>query len=83
MTFTAILSNSPHPAHLSSPDESSYEAVIAYVLLNAAALLHVSGRAKDWKEGVDIARKSIISGRARAAFEGFRDTSRRAKGENM
>lgn len=54
-----------------------------YVLLNAAALLHVAGRARDWKDGVRLARESIESGGAIAAFEGFRDASRIAMGENV
>ena len=51
------------------------------MLINAAALLHISGRAKDWKEGVALAREALESGGARAAFDGFRDASKRAMGE--
>lgn len=57
------------------------EAIKDYILINAAALLHISGRAKTWREGVDLARESIESGGARAAFDGFRDASKRAMGE--
>lgn len=87
LTFQAILDNSTEPPpHLSSPaspESPSLESIRDYVLLNAAALLHVSGRAKDWKEGVAIARQSIESGGARAAFNGFRDASKRAMGEDV
>lgn len=85
LTFNSILENVAPPPHLSSPagpDSPSLPAIVDYVLLNAAALLHVSGRAADWKEGVAIARESIESGGARAAFEGFRDASKRAMGED-
>jgi anthranilate phosphoribosyltransferase len=88
LTFQAILSGStaPVPAHLSapaSPDSPSLQSITDYVLLNSAALLHVSGRAKDWKDGVRLARESLESGGARTAFEGFRDSSRRAMGERI
>jgi anthranilate phosphoribosyltransferase len=56
-------------------------AIYDYVLLNAAALLYVSGRASSYIEGVRIARESIESGGAKAAFEGFRDAGKRAMGE--
>lgn len=74
------------PAHLSapaSPDSPSLPSITDYVLLNAAALLHVSGRAKDWKDGVRLARESLESGGAKTAFEGFRDSSRKAMGEKV
>lgn len=59
------------------------ESITDYVLINSAALLHVSGRAKDWKQGVEMARESIQSGGAKAAFEAFRDTSKAAMGEKV
>ncbi|WWD07304.1 anthranilate phosphoribosyltransferase [Kwoniella europaea PYCC6329] len=86
LTFQSIMSNSPAPPHLSSPasaDSPSLDTIRDYVLLNAAALLHVSGKAKSWKEGVDIAREAIESGGALAAFEGFRDASKKAMGEHV
>ncbi|WWC65206.1 anthranilate phosphoribosyltransferase [Kwoniella dejecticola CBS 10117] len=86
LTFQSIMSNSPAPSHLSSPvdsDSPSLDTIRDYVLLNAAALLHVSGKAKSWKEGVDIARETIESGGAQAAFEGFRDASKKAMGEHV
>ncbi|WWC72603.1 anthranilate phosphoribosyltransferase [Kwoniella pini CBS 10737] len=86
LTFQAIMSNSSAPSHLSSPidsDSPSLDTIRDYVLLNAAALLHVSGKAKSWKEGVEIARETIESGGAQAAFEGFRDASKKAMGEHV
>lgn len=87
LTFNAVISGTTTPpAHLSSPaspDSPSLDAIRDYVLINAAALLHVSGRAKDWKHGVAIARESIESGGARTAFEGFRDASKLAMGEQV
>jgi len=46
-------------------------AVQDFVLLNAAALLVCAEIAKDWKDGVRIARESINSGNARKALDGF------------
>ncbi|OCF33646.1 anthranilate phosphoribosyltransferase [Kwoniella heveanensis CBS 569] len=86
LTFQAIMSNSAAPSHLSapaSPDSPSMQAILDYVLLNAAALLHVSGKASSWKDGVRIAREAIESGGALAAFEGFRDASKKAMGEHV
>jgi len=87
LTFDAIISNTDQaPSHLSAPasaESPSLPAILDYVLLNAAALLHVSGRATDWKDGVRLARESLASGGAKAAFEGFRDTSKQAMGEDV
>ncbi|KZV68655.1 anthranilate phosphoribosyltransferase TrpD [Peniophora sp. CONT] len=44
-----------------------------FVLLNAAALLYVAGRAGDLKEGVKLAREAIESGNAWNALARFRD----------
>jgi anthranilate phosphoribosyltransferase len=86
LTFKAILSSASAPSHLSSPispESPSFESITDYVLLQSAALLRVSGRASSYKEGVTIARQAIESGGAMAAFEGFRDTSKRAMGEDV
>ncbi|KAK7204866.1 glycosyl transferase family, a/b domain-containing protein [Myxozyma melibiosi] len=45
--------------------------ILDYVLLNAGALSVVAGKAKDWKEGVELARKSINEGGAKKALEAF------------
>jgi anthranilate phosphoribosyltransferase len=47
--------------------------VLDIVLMNAAALLVVAGRAEDLKESVRLAREAITSGRAWQALEVFRD----------
>lgn len=49
-----------------------------FVCLNAAALLVVSGVAKDWKDGAEKAKESIASGKAWEALETFRERSVRA-----
>ncbi|KAI8835812.1 glycosyl transferase family, a/b domain-containing protein [Chytriomyces cf. hyalinus JEL632] len=45
--------------------------VMDFVLLNSAALLHVSGKAKTLKEGVELARASIRGGAAQAALNAY------------
>ncbi len=47
--------------------------VLDFVSMNASALLVVAGIAKDYKEGTELARKSILSGQAWKALETFRD----------
>ena len=47
------------------------DAILDFVLLNAAALLVCAEKAKDWKDGVRLARESINSGSARKALDGF------------
>ncbi|CAO3621171.1 unnamed protein product [Mucor hiemalis] len=46
--------------------------ILDFVLLNAAALLVVSGIASDFKDGVSRARESICSGKAKSVLESFR-----------
>lgn len=45
--------------------------LVDYILMNAAAVAVVSGLTSDWKEGVQMARDSITSGKAKAALAGF------------
>ena len=45
--------------------------ILDFVLLNAAALLYVSGMGKSFIESVAIARESISSGKAREQFTYF------------
>ena len=47
--------------------------LLDFVLLNSAALLYVSGLATDLKNGVQIAKDSIYSGKACKSFQDFRD----------
>ncbi|KAF9992823.1 anthranilate phosphoribosyltransferase [Entomortierella chlamydospora] len=46
--------------------------ILDFVLLNAAALLVVAGKADNFEDAVVIARESVESGKARAVLEGFR-----------
>jgi anthranilate phosphoribosyltransferase len=56
------------------------EAIRDYVLLNAAALAHVSGLAPSLREGVAIARKSIEENYAWTCFQAFKEGMQRAAG---
>lgn len=47
--------------------------LVDYILMNSAALAVVAGLTKDWKEGVEIARKSIFSGAAKKTLQDFID----------
>lgn len=47
-----------------------------FVCMNASALLVVAGKAADYKEGAQLALDSITSGKAWAALETFRDTTK-------
>ncbi|KAG8958721.1 anthranilate phosphoribosyltransferase [Tulasnella sp. 419] len=53
------------------PEPVSLEAITDFVLINASALLVVAGVAKDFIEGVDLARDSMKSGKAWAAIDAF------------
>lgn len=48
------------------------EPVLDFVLLNASAVLVVAGLASDFKTGVELAKKSIYSGKAWEALQIFR-----------
>lgn len=52
--------------------------VLEFVLMNASALLVVAGVAVDYKDGVRLARESVVSGKAWKALETFRDAGRAA-----
>ncbi|KAI0312933.1 glycosyl transferase [Amylostereum chailletii] len=51
--------------------------VLDFVLLNASALLVVAGVAEDFKDGVILARKAIVSGNAWNALDKFKEEGRR------
>ncbi|CAO0803285.1 unnamed protein product [Mucor circinelloides] len=53
--------------------------ILDFVLLNAAALLVVSGVASDFKDGVSKARDSIKSGKAKSVLEAFRQETLNSK----
>ncbi|KAF9966273.1 anthranilate phosphoribosyltransferase [Mortierella alpina] len=46
--------------------------ILDFVLLNAAALLVVAGKADNFEDAVILARESVESGKARIVLEGFR-----------
>lgn len=52
--------------------------ILDFVLMNAGAMLVVAGIAKDWKEGADLARKSIEEGKAWDALVQFKEAGERA-----
>ncbi|TRM68558.1 glycosyl transferase family, a/b domain-containing protein [Schizophyllum amplum] len=52
--------------------------VLDFVLMNASALLVVAGVAKDFKEGVAVARASVVNGKAWEALEIFREQGQKA-----
>lgn len=41
------------------------------VLANSAAAFHIAGLAKNWKEGVELARSILASGKAKETLESF------------
>lgn len=49
--------------------------VVDFVLLNSSAALVIAGVAKDFKDGVRLARESILSGRAKKVLDEFRKKS--------
>ncbi|GAA5860702.1 hypothetical protein JCM3774_006258 [Rhodotorula dairenensis] len=54
---------------------STSDPIENFVVLNAAALLLVAGKARDEKHGVELARESIRNGSAKDAIESFRKAS--------
>ncbi|KAF9078346.1 glycosyl transferase [Rhodocollybia butyracea] len=63
--------------HLEGNIPQSQKPLLDFVLMNAAALLVVAGRARTYTEGVKVAYESIVSGRAWDALETFRRASQR------
>ncbi|KAK9236311.1 glycosyl transferase family, a/b domain-containing protein [Lipomyces kononenkoae] len=53
--------------------------ILDYVLMNAAALAVISGKTDSWKDGVRLARESIVSGSAKKALEDFVNATWTAK----
>lgn len=64
-TFTTLLTSGENIPENLIP-------VLDFVLMNAAVLLVVSGVAKDFREGAELARKSVVSGKAWEALELFK-----------
>jgi anthranilate phosphoribosyltransferase len=50
------------------------------VLMNAAAVFVVAGRARDFKQGVELARQTIISGQAQNKLQDLVTVSQRLAG---
>jgi anthranilate phosphoribosyltransferase len=50
-----------------------HKAILDFVLLNASALLVLAGKTDDFKQGVQLARNSLLSGKAKAAVNSFKD----------
>lgn len=46
-----------------------------FVMINAAALLFVAGKAQSLEEGVRLARESVRSGRAEEVVKRYRDVA--------
>ncbi|KAK9448065.1 glycosyl transferase family, a/b domain-containing protein [Limtongia smithiae] len=55
--------------------------ILDWVLINAAALAVVAGKAATWKDGVVLAREAIANGSAKKALESFVGATQRAKAE--
>lgn len=53
--------------------------LVDYILMNTAILAFASGKASNWKEGVELARVSIVSGSALKALDGFKDAIEKSK----
>jgi anthranilate phosphoribosyltransferase len=71
--FLNLLDKSRPP--LRQEDQPRLQSISDFVLMNASALLVVAGLAEDFKHGVELARRSIDSGKAWEAFQTFRSTS--------
>lgn len=54
-------------------DYSEGDPIFDYIVMNTAALAVVSGAARDWKHGKDLAIESIESGAALKALNNFKD----------
>lgn len=78
MTGGTPAENSQLLISLLSGELSTEDPVENFVVLNAAALLLVSGVVKDEREGVSAARKSIREGGALRSLEEFRRVSQKA-----
>lgn len=68
---------------LMARDEEALQAlepILEFVLMNAAAVLVVAGISSDLKDGVRLAKESILSGSAWNVFKGFRDWDRAISG---
>lgn len=60
-------SNLPLPSNFTS----SLDAIKDFILINAAALLFIAGVAESYRDGVELARRSISEGKAWKALQSF------------
>ncbi|KAJ2448198.1 anthranilate phosphoribosyltransferase, partial [Coemansia sp. RSA 2336] len=67
-TLKRLLTNT-----LTKPDY----AIRDFVLVNTGFLLYISGQAQTMKEGADIARKTLESGRAMQLLDGFAQSTQK------
>ncbi|CDZ97359.1 anthranilate phosphoribosyltransferase [Phaffia rhodozyma] len=78
VVLLALLSDSPAPPSVFSPSTASdssspsYDAIRDFILINASATLVVAGKAQTFKQGVELARKSMNEGGALKALDEFR-----------
>ncbi|KAI4522176.1 anthranilate phosphoribosyltransferase [Schizophyllum commune Loenen D] len=71
-TFVRLLQRNGEPV------EEELIPVLDFVIINAGALLKISGLAKTYKEGADMARESVLGGKAWSALVEFREQGRQA-----
>ncbi|KAF5356379.1 hypothetical protein D9758_009539 [Tetrapyrgos nigripes] len=70
----------PTVGRIGSNPNANLTPFLNFTLLNASALLVVSGVAKTFREGTEMARESVRSGRAWEVFERFREVGGGARG---
>lgn len=70
-----------NPSIREDPLPEELKPILDFVLINAGALLVVSGIAKDWKHGADLARESALGGKAWDALVQFREAGENAANE--
>jgi anthranilate phosphoribosyltransferase len=67
-----------NPTMRQDPIPEELTPILDFVLINAGALLVVSGIATDWKHGADLARESALGGKAWDALMQFRQAGEQA-----
>lgn len=66
------------PSTRPNPLPEELKPILDFVLINAGALLVVSGIAKDWNHGANLARESALGGKAWDALIQFREAGEQA-----
>ncbi|CUM46997.1 unnamed protein product [Debaryomyces tyrocola] len=62
-----------HPDFKINSNDEPNHPIVDYILLNSAALAVVAGLTESWAEGVEIAKKSILSGAAMSCLDNFKE----------